>query len=288
MVVTSGSVSMVIAASPGLLYAMISDVTRMGEWSPECRSCTWTSGSGPAVGATFTGHNEVSGRAWQRDCVVVEAEMGRVFAWQTERPVTWRYSFEVVDGGTLVTEFFDAPFLATPERPEGIPADRGEQNLAAMALTLARLKEAAEAVSGGVVVREKLTVSAIDLGIVCRNGDAMLAFYRDVLGLSHYVTHPMPLGLGGTMHRLRCGQTTLKLSVPATIPEAASAPGPITAATGIRYFTYFVADLDATLARVSAAGAKIGVPRTTARPGVDISLITDPDGNWVEIGQFTN
>ena len=277
---------MVIAAPPAMLYAMVSDVTRMGEWSPECKGADWTAGPAPVVGSTFTGHNEVPGRTWDAECTIIESEMGRAFAWQTVRPVTWRYTFEVVDGGTLVTEFFDAPFLAT-DRPDYIPADRGEHNLANMAKTLARLKETAEAQSGAAVVREQVTRPGIDLGIVCRNGTAMLGFYRDVLGLEHYASHPMPLGLGGTMHRVRCGETTLKLVEPAKMPEATATPGPPTAATGIRYFTFFVADLDATLARVAAAGAKIAVPRTNARPGVDISMVVDPDGNWVEIGQIS-
>ena len=51
-----------IAASPEAVYAAISDVTRMGEWSEECHSCEWHEGfDGPAVGATS---GSASGNAW--------------------------------------------------------------------------------------------------------------------------------------------------------------------------------------------------------------------------------
>ncbi len=44
-----------IDASPEQVYAAISDVTRMGEWSEECYACEWHEGfDGPVVGATLT------------------------------------------------------------------------------------------------------------------------------------------------------------------------------------------------------------------------------------------
>ena len=51
----SGSV--IVACPPDELYAMVSDITRMGEWSPICRECWWDDGGGPRVGAWFTGRN---------------------------------------------------------------------------------------------------------------------------------------------------------------------------------------------------------------------------------------
>ena len=54
--------SAVVACPPDTLYNMVSDVTRMGEWSPICRACWWDEGQGPRAGAWFTGRNEVPGR----------------------------------------------------------------------------------------------------------------------------------------------------------------------------------------------------------------------------------
>lgn len=48
------SESVIIARSPGDLYDMVSDVTRMGEWSPVCRSCWWDEGDGPRTGIPET------------------------------------------------------------------------------------------------------------------------------------------------------------------------------------------------------------------------------------------
>jgi hypothetical protein len=43
--------SIVVARSPEDLYDLVSDVTRMGEWSPVCKACWWDEGAGPAEGA---------------------------------------------------------------------------------------------------------------------------------------------------------------------------------------------------------------------------------------------
>lgn len=52
------AVTVEIAAAPDKVYAMVSDITRMGEWSPECVSCRWAKGAtGPAVGARFKATN---------------------------------------------------------------------------------------------------------------------------------------------------------------------------------------------------------------------------------------
>jgi len=127
----------------------------------------------------------------------------------------------------------------------------------------------------------KTTKDSIDLGIVTTNGPAMLAFYKDVLGLPHQGDMPMPGG--GTMHRLLCGTSLIKLVVPGKAPAAKPAPGGLAGATGYRYWTISVANLDECVAAAKAAGRTIPVPRTAIRPGIEIAMIEDPDGNWVEL-----
>ena len=56
------SESIVVARSAEDLYDMVSDVTRMGEWSPVCKACWWDDGDGPRPGAWFTGRNELPDR----------------------------------------------------------------------------------------------------------------------------------------------------------------------------------------------------------------------------------
>ena len=52
-------VSVDIAAPPERVYELVSDIRRMGEWSPECKRCSWARGAtGPAVGARFKARNQ--------------------------------------------------------------------------------------------------------------------------------------------------------------------------------------------------------------------------------------
>lgn len=121
---------------------------------------------------------------------------------------------------------------------------------------------------------------SIDLGIVTTNGPAMLGFYRDVLGLKHEGDMRMPFG---TMHRLLCGTTVVKLVVPDKAPPAKPAPGGLAGATGYRYWTVTVSNLDAVVAAAQAAGRAVPIQRTKVREGVEIAMLEDPDGNWVEL-----
>ncbi|HET9690125.1 MAG TPA: SRPBCC family protein [Acidimicrobiales bacterium] len=144
--------SVFVAASPDDLYSMVSDVTRMGEWSPICTGCWWDEGGGPTAGAWFTGRNEVPGRTWETRSQVVVADPGREFSFVVGgRFVSWSYRMAPVDGGTDLTESWE--FL-----PEGIalfherygddaPAQIDERAAAArrgIPATLAAIKAAAE------------------------------------------------------------------------------------------------------------------------------------------------
>ena len=66
---------------------------------------------------------------------------------------------------------------------------------------------------------------SIDLGIVTKNADKMLAFYRDTLGLA--VEGELPMPDGGVMHRLECGGSIIKIVVTGKEPPATSPPGGI-------------------------------------------------------------
>lgn len=128
----------------------------------------------------------------------------------------------------------------------------------------------------------QLTKDSIDLGIVVRDADAALAFYRDTLGLEPAGEMPMPGG-GGTMHRLTCGTSTIKLVHPSKEPPANAAPGGIPGAYGYRYWTISVSNIDELTAACADAGYKVVVPVREIRAGTSISIIEDPDGNWVEL-----
>jgi uncharacterized protein YndB with AHSA1/START domain len=146
-------VSASIDAPAEHVWDLLSDVTRMGEWSPETRACRWLGEPAePVVGARFTGSNRHRGRRWRTTCTVVAAERGSEFAFDVVgggflAVATWRYEFTARDGGCEVTETFidrRGPLLrAFGVLALGI-ADRSEHNRRNMAETLARLKAAAE------------------------------------------------------------------------------------------------------------------------------------------------
>jgi catechol 2,3-dioxygenase-like lactoylglutathione lyase family enzyme len=128
-----------------------------------------------------------------------------------------------------------------------------------------------------------LTKDSIDLGIVVKDADAALGFYRDTLGFVEAGTMTMPGG--GTMYRLMCGQSMIKIVAPATAPAADNPPGGIPGAYGYRYWTISVSNIGALVEDCAAAGYTVVVPVRELRPGITIAIVEDPDGNWVEFLQ---
>jgi catechol 2,3-dioxygenase-like lactoylglutathione lyase family enzyme len=126
-----------------------------------------------------------------------------------------------------------------------------------------------------------LTKDSIDLGIVVKDADAALRFYRDTLGFKDQGTMPMPGG--GTMYRLMCGTSLIKIVALAQTPAATAAPGGIQGGTGYRYWTISVSNLDDCANACAAAGYKLAIKPREIRPGIKIAMIEDPDGNWVEL-----
>lgn len=144
--------SIMIEASPEDVYAVVSDVTRTGEWSPVCQECWWDQGDGPRVGAFFTGRNVTADRTWETRCEVTVADPGRAFGWSVaDGRVLWTYTMAVIDGRTELTESwqFTAAGLAFfaerygDEAPREI-ALRQEAARSGIPATLAAMKEIIE------------------------------------------------------------------------------------------------------------------------------------------------
>lgn len=131
------------------------------------------------------------------------------------------------------------------------------------------------------------TKAAADFGITIRDSAATLAFYCGLLGLEHVTDMPLPRGGAGIMHRVACGQSVLKFVRFDTTPVASNPPGGASGATGLRYLTIWVTNLDALIDECAAANVTILVKPTLARPGVRMSFVEDPDGNWVELVEST-
>jgi uncharacterized protein YndB with AHSA1/START domain len=141
-----------IAAPPEVVYAAISDVTRMGEWSEECFACAWHDGyEGPVVGATFDGHNRQGENEWTTQGKVIEADPGRAFAFECSmfdfHYSTWGYRIEAIPSGCRVTEWSEdlrpESAMELSRRISGVD-DRTERNRRTMSSTLERLAAAVE------------------------------------------------------------------------------------------------------------------------------------------------
>lgn len=147
------TVTITIAAPPDTVYALVADLSRMGEWSPETTGITWLGGATePGRGARFRGANRNGLRRWSTICTILTSEPGRELAWESRlfgRPVAlWRYTFEPDgSGGTRVTETTEdqrrAVFRALGGVASGV-SDRKSHNVESMGVTLERIKAAAE------------------------------------------------------------------------------------------------------------------------------------------------
>jgi len=146
------SVTVHMAAAPEKIWDLVSDVTKIGRYSPETFEAEWLDGAtGPAVGARFRGHVKRNGRGpiYWTTCTVVVSEPNREFAFAVgskDKPLNvWRYRLEPAKGGTDVTESFqlaDNPMLRLYWSLFGWA--RGRTNRNGMRATLERVKAEVE------------------------------------------------------------------------------------------------------------------------------------------------
>lgn len=147
-----------VDAAPIEVYRLVSDVERMGEWSPETVRCEWRDGAtGPAVGARFKAWNRRGWVRWSNSPVVIAADEGREFAFDRRAmgySVVWRYTMTPVGAGTELRESYQLQ-RAAPAWAEWLVArllrtsDRHRQLEEDMRITLERIAAAVEATGGG-------------------------------------------------------------------------------------------------------------------------------------------
>jgi uncharacterized protein YndB with AHSA1/START domain len=146
------SVSREIAAPPERVWALIADLPRMGEWSPECTGGRWIGEpQGPEVGARFRGTNQSGRKRWSTRSQVSESAAPEVFAFDVSAVglgvARWHYRIEPVGAGCRVTETWTdrrSPFMRRLGTLASGVADRAEHNRRGMDETLRRVAEAAE------------------------------------------------------------------------------------------------------------------------------------------------
>ena len=129
----------------------------------------------------------------------------------------------------------------------------------------------------------QLKRASLDLGIVTANESLALAFYCGTLGLEKIAVLPFP-GVG-TVTKLRCGDGFIKLLLPDKMPANLVARGGYAAATGFRYCSLSIQNIEVVMQRCRADGHKIVVEVRQLRPGVKAAMVEDPDGNTIEFMQ---
>lgn len=143
----TGSASITIDRPVAEVFAAVSDIARMGEWSPECVACRWADGvEGPGVGTAFSGDNvakvgPITLKRWTTTSEVTGYEPDVLFEFVAEGYTTWRYEFEARDRSTVVTESFS---FAPPEGLQKFLYEtvmrRSKSMVKGMDATLGRLK----------------------------------------------------------------------------------------------------------------------------------------------------
>ncbi len=110
----TGAAEVVVDATPEAVWAVLSDVTRIGEWSHECRGAEWLDGATAAApGVRFRGRNRAGALVrWARVCVIRAVDPPHEFVWETVGPPLmrdaslWRVRLDPVEGGTRIRQEF--------------------------------------------------------------------------------------------------------------------------------------------------------------------------------------
>ena len=126
--------SITVAAPPEQVYAIVSDVTRIGELSPVCAEGKWSEGAADAkAGGWFTGHNKIGEFTWDTQCRIDVADAGKEFTFTNcgatgdVELVRWGYRFEPDGDGTKVTETWQV----LPAYPDFVRGDNPDMDVKA-------------------------------------------------------------------------------------------------------------------------------------------------------------
>ena len=144
-----------IAATPDVVWQLVSDLPRMGEWSPENTGGEWTKGAtGPEVGAKFKGRNQAGSTTWSTLSTVTDAVPGERFAFGVAagpfKIADWAFGIEPTDGGCRVTQSWTDRrgwLMKTIGTTASGVDDRAEISRQSMEQTLAGVAAAAESTS---------------------------------------------------------------------------------------------------------------------------------------------
>ncbi len=128
----------------------------------------------------------------------------------------------------------------------------------------------------------RMAKPALDVGLVTTNAAPLLDFYCEVVGFERL--DPLEIPNIGTIHKLACGESILRVMVPAIAPVKDDT-AKFSARSGIRYLTLEVIDIAKAVEAVRACGGRVDLEPFELRPGRQVAQVADPDGNMIELGQ---
>jgi uncharacterized protein YndB with AHSA1/START domain len=141
-----------IQAPPETVFALVSELSRMGEWSSEATGGKWIgNASGPQIGAKFEGTNKNGSKKWKTISTVTAFESPRLFSFRVAAPVKvadWTYQVDPTPTGCTVTETWTDlrnPFIKLLGKSFSGVSDRVAHNRASMIHTLDQVAKTAEA-----------------------------------------------------------------------------------------------------------------------------------------------
>ena len=128
-----------------------------------------------------------------------------------------------------------------------------------------------------------LASEAIDVGIVTSNGLLMLDFYENILGLKKEGEIPFE-GLG-IVNKFIIGSGYIKVLVLEDKAKFENKIGDFKTVSGIRYLTIHLLNLNDFITNCLSNAVFVATEPIEIRPGVNVAVINDPDGNMIELMQ---
>jgi predicted enzyme related to lactoylglutathione lyase len=128
---------------------------------------------------------------------------------------------------------------------------------------------------------EQTAPAALEVGLVVRDIDFLVDFYRNALGCEVYGEFASPSGL--RLVALLFGSSIFKLAWREELPKSPDARG--FGVAGYQYLSFRVTDMATAFASAVAAGAKEIMAPTSASPTCVAAIMEDPEGNLFELVQ---
>ncbi|WGX98103.1 SRPBCC family protein [Nocardioides sp. L-11A] len=102
--------SIAIDAPPARVWALVSDVRRMAEWSPQVTSTRLAEGAELGEGAAFTNRNQHGELEWTTHARIVRFAPEEEIAFRVEENwAVWSFHLRAEDDGTLLTQRRSTP-----------------------------------------------------------------------------------------------------------------------------------------------------------------------------------